>query len=48
VRQEPSRRPPTELPFIGLSQALDVAVDSAGSVCITDKDNNRVLKLPLQ
>jgi serine/threonine protein kinase, bacterial len=48
VRQEPSRRPPTALPFTGLSQPVDVAMDSAGSVCITDKDNDRVLKLPVQ
>jgi serine/threonine-protein kinase len=48
VKQEPSRRPPTALPFTDFSQPLDVAVDSAGSVYITDKDNNRVLKLPVQ
>jgi hypothetical protein len=32
VRQEPGRRLPIALPFTGLSQPLDVAVDSAGSV----------------
>ena len=36
-----------ELPFTGLSQP-SVAVDTAGTLYVTDHGNNRVLKLPVQ
>jgi len=42
---------PTELPFTGLSGAEGVAVDSSGTVYVTDQGdygNNRVLKLAVQ
>ena len=35
----------TEVPFIGLSDPVGVAVDNAGSVYVTDYANVRVLKL---
>ncbi|HET9117343.1 MAG TPA: SBBP repeat-containing protein, partial [Pseudonocardiaceae bacterium] len=34
------------LPFTGLHYPSGVAVDSAGNVYVTDRGNNRVLKLP--
>ena len=33
----------TELPFTGLNDPWGVAVDSAGTVYVTDRLNNRVL-----
>jgi serine/threonine protein kinase, bacterial len=36
----------TQLPFTGLSYPEGVAVDSAGSVYVADRGNNRVVKLP--
>jgi serine/threonine protein kinase, bacterial len=45
----PSPRPPaprqTVLPFTGLDEPEDVAVDTAGDVYVTDTSNNRVVKL---
>jgi serine/threonine protein kinase, bacterial len=38
----------TALPFIGLNHPSGVAVDAAGNLNITDRDNKRVLKLPVQ
>ena len=41
----------TVLPFTGLRTVqgpIGVAVDATGDVYITDHDNNRVLKLPVQ
>jgi glucose/arabinose dehydrogenase len=39
-------KPQVELPFTGLTNPDGVAVDTAGSVYVTDDNNNRVLKLP--
>lgn len=36
----------TVLPFTGLNHPYGVAVDTAGSVYVTDRNTNRVLKLP--
>ena len=35
----------TELPLSGLNLPVDVAVDSAGSVYVTDTENNRLVML---
>nr|WP_279637705.1 hypothetical protein [Mycobacterium innocens] len=35
----------TDLPFTGLNHPDGVAVDAAGTVYVTDSDNDRVLKL---
>jgi serine/threonine protein kinase, bacterial len=36
------------LPFTGLHYPGGVAVDGGGNLYITDSDNDRVLKLPVQ
>ena len=36
----------TVLPFTSLNHSYGVAVDSAGSGYVTDRNTNRVLKLP--
>jgi serine/threonine protein kinase, bacterial len=36
------------LPFTGLDGPRGVAVDSTGTLYVTDVYNNRVLKLPVQ
>jgi len=38
----------TVLPFTGLNDPYDLAVDSAGTVYVADFNNNRVVKLPAQ
>ena len=38
----------TALPFTGLNAPSDLAVDTSGNVYVTDRGNNRVLKLPAQ
>jgi serine/threonine protein kinase, bacterial len=44
--REPTYGPQVTLPFTGLTDPEEVAVETAGN--ITDNRNNRVLKLPAQ
>ena len=46
LRPNASRQ--TVLPFTGLNYPEWVAVDGAGNIYVTDRDNNRVLKLTVQ
>jgi serine/threonine protein kinase, bacterial len=46
LKLAPGASAPTVLPFTGLNEPGDVAVDTRGNVYVVDDNNFRVLKLP--